>query len=92
VSELHLVNPAQVESPIFQDLPRVPAPLGTFVHTSALFRNLPLADRASALPLLKPLLEHDLDESMYRCVPLQECCFSVCLFVCSCHSLQQLFI
>jgi hypothetical protein len=57
----------QVESPIFQDLPRVPAPLGTFVHTAALFRNLPLAERASALPLLKPLLEHDLDESLYKC-------------------------
>jgi hypothetical protein len=56
----------QVESPVFQDLPRVPAPLGTFVHTAALFRNLPLADRASALPLLKPLLEHDLDESIYK--------------------------
>lgn len=55
----------QVESPIFQDLPRVPAPLGTFVHTVTLFRNLPAADRASALPLLKPLLEHDLDESIY---------------------------
>lgn len=56
----------QVESPVFQDLPRVPAPLGTFVHTAALFRNLPMADRASALPLLKPLLEHDLDETIYR--------------------------
>jgi hypothetical protein len=65
----HNIN-AQVESPIFQDLPRVPAPLGTFVHTSALFRNLPLGDRASALPLLKPLLEHDVDEAIYRCVCL----------------------
>lgn len=43
----------------------MPAPLGTFVHTATLFRNLPAADRASALPLLKPLLEHDLDESIY---------------------------
>jgi hypothetical protein len=57
---------AQVESPIFQDLPRVPAPLGTFVHTAALFRDLPLADRLSAMPLLQPLLEHDVDEAAYR--------------------------
>eukprot|EP00775_Hariotina_reticulata_P005159 gene5159-5397_t len=28
----------QVESPIFQDLVRLPAPLGTLIHTATLFR------------------------------------------------------
>lgn len=54
-----------MESPIFQDVPRLPTPLGSFVHTAPLFANLSLADRATALPLVKPLLEHDLDEQTY---------------------------
>ncbi|WIA19763.1 hypothetical protein OEZ85_005677 [Tetradesmus obliquus] len=56
----------QVESPIFQDLPRLPAPLGSFVHTAPLFRQLPLADRATAASLVKALLEHDLDGTLYN--------------------------
>uniref|UniRef100_A0A383VMW8 Amine oxidase domain-containing protein n=1 Tax=Tetradesmus obliquus TaxID=3088 RepID=A0A383VMW8_TETOB len=56
----------QVESPIFQDLPRLPTPLGSFVHTAPLFRQLPLADRATAAPLVKALLEHDLDDTLYN--------------------------
>jgi hypothetical protein len=56
----------QVESPIFQNLPRLPTPLGSFVHTAPLFRQLPLSDRATAAPLVKPLLEHDLDDALYN--------------------------
>lgn len=56
----------QVESPVFQELPRLPAPLGSFVHTSRLFRALPLADRASAVGLVGPLLQHDLNDDTYR--------------------------
>jgi uncharacterized protein with NAD-binding domain and iron-sulfur cluster len=47
----------EVESPIFQDLPRLPTPLGTFFYTS--FKRLPLSDRLSALPLLYALLDFD---------------------------------
>jgi uncharacterized protein with NAD-binding domain and iron-sulfur cluster len=56
----------QVDSPIFQNLPRLPTPLGSFVHTAPLFRQLPLSDRATAAPLVKPLLEHDLDDALYK--------------------------
>ncbi|GBF89848.1 amine oxidase [Raphidocelis subcapitata] len=55
----------EVEAPVFGDLPRLPAPLGTFFHTAALFRRLPLADRLTALGLVGPLLEHDADEATY---------------------------
>ncbi|KAF8062940.1 hypothetical protein HT031_003779 [Scenedesmus sp. PABB004] len=55
----------EVESPIFQDLPRLPAPLGSFVHTAPLFTRLGLADRASAVGLVGPVLEHDLNDDTY---------------------------
>lgn len=47
----------EVESPIFQDLPWLPTPLGTFVYTK--FHRLPLSDRLSALPLLQAVLDFD---------------------------------
>jgi uncharacterized protein with NAD-binding domain and iron-sulfur cluster len=47
----------EVESPIFQELPRLPTPLGTFLYPN--FQRLPLADRLSALPLLAALLDFD---------------------------------
>lgn len=46
-----------VESPIFNDLPRLPTPLGTFVYTR--FLDLPLIDRLSALPLLQAVIQWD---------------------------------
>lgn len=55
----------QVSAPVFGDLPRLPAPLGTLFHTLPLFTRLPLADRLSALGLVGPLLEHDADEATY---------------------------
>ncbi|MGF1542363.1 MAG: FAD-dependent oxidoreductase [Pleurocapsa sp.] len=47
----------EVESPIFQDEPRLPSPLGTFIYTQ--FKRLPLGDRASALPLLYAVIDFD---------------------------------
>ncbi len=47
----------EVESPIFQDLPRLPTPLGTFIYTQ--FQRLPLIDRLSALPLLYAVVDFD---------------------------------
>jgi uncharacterized protein with NAD-binding domain and iron-sulfur cluster len=52
-------SPAGLEviSPIFQDLPRLPTPLGTFLYTQ--FQRLPWSDRLSALPLLYSLIDFD---------------------------------
>lgn len=53
-----------VESPIFNDLPRLPAPLGTFVYTK--FLDLPLIDRLSALPLLEAVVQWDNSDEVWR--------------------------
>ncbi|KAI0564447.1 amine oxidase [Gracilaria domingensis] len=53
-----------VESPIFNDLPRLPSPLGTFVYTK--FLDLPLADRLSALPLLEAVIQWDNSDEVWR--------------------------
>jgi uncharacterized protein with NAD-binding domain and iron-sulfur cluster len=47
----------EVESPIFQNEPRLPTPLGTFLYTQ--FKRLPLIDRLSALPLLYAVVDFD---------------------------------
>ena len=47
----------EVESPLFQEMPYLPSPLGTFVYTQ--FKRLPLADRLSALPLLYAVIDFD---------------------------------
>jgi uncharacterized protein with NAD-binding domain and iron-sulfur cluster len=47
----------EVESPLFQNEYRLPAPLGTFFHTH--FKRLPLSDRLSALPLLYAVIDFD---------------------------------
>ncbi|MBF2017838.1 MAG: FAD-dependent oxidoreductase [Rivularia sp. T60_A2020_040] len=54
----------EVESPIFQDLPRLPTPLGTFIYTQ--FKRLPLIDRISALPLLYALIDFDNSDAAWR--------------------------
>eukprot|EP00741_Cyanophora_paradoxa_P014092 tig00020734_g13603.t1 len=54
----------EVESPIFQDLPRLPTPLGTFIYTK--FKRLPLADRLSALPLLYAVVDFDNSDDAWR--------------------------
>jgi uncharacterized protein with NAD-binding domain and iron-sulfur cluster len=54
----------EVESPIFQDLPRLPSPLGTFIYTQ--FQRLPLIDRISALPLLYSVVDFDNSDAAWR--------------------------
>ncbi|MCX7592869.1 MAG: FAD-dependent oxidoreductase [Fischerella sp.] len=54
----------EVESPIFQDLPRLPTPLGTFLYTH--FQRLPLIDRLSALPLLYAVIDFDNSDAAWR--------------------------
>jgi uncharacterized protein with NAD-binding domain and iron-sulfur cluster len=54
----------EVESPIFQELPRLPSPLGTFLYTQ--FQRLPLIDRLSALPLLYAVVDFDNSHEAWR--------------------------
>ncbi|WP_017318104.1 hydroxysqualene dehydroxylase [Mastigocladopsis repens] len=54
----------EVESPIFQDLPQLPTPLGTFIYTQ--FKRLPLIDRLSALPLLYAVIDFDNSHEAWR--------------------------
>ncbi|MEG3437640.1 FAD-dependent oxidoreductase [Pannus brasiliensis CCIBt3594] len=54
----------EVESPIFQNEPRLPAPLGTFLYTR--FTRLPLLDRLSALPLLYAVIDFDNSDEAWR--------------------------
>jgi uncharacterized protein with NAD-binding domain and iron-sulfur cluster len=54
----------EVESPIFQDCPRLPTPLGTFLYTR--FKRLPLIDRLSALPLLYAVVDFDNSDEAWR--------------------------
>jgi uncharacterized protein with NAD-binding domain and iron-sulfur cluster len=54
----------EVESPIFQHEPRLPAPLGTFLYTR--FKRLPLVDRLSALPLLYAVVDFDNSDEAWR--------------------------
>ncbi len=54
----------EVESPIFQDCPPLPAPLGTFLYTQ--FKRLPLWDRATALPLLYAMIDFDNADAAWR--------------------------
>lgn len=63
----------EVESPIFQDLPDLPTPLGTFIYTQ--FKRLPLSDRLSALPLLYALIDFDNSDKAWRrydCITARE--------------------
>ncbi|BAU63498.1 amine oxidase [Stanieria sp. NIES-3757] len=54
----------EVESPLFQAQPRLPAPLGTFLYTQ--FKRLPLSDRLSALPLLYAVIDFDNSDEAWR--------------------------
>ncbi|MCO5601895.1 hypothetical protein L7F22_056021 [Adiantum nelumboides] len=55
----------QVEAPVFNALPRLPSPLGSFLYTSPYFRSLSIVNRLTALTLLKALVEFDVDEDAY---------------------------
>ena len=54
----------EVESPIFQNEPRLPTPLGTFIYTR--FKRLPLIDRLSALPLLYAVVDFDNSDEAWQ--------------------------
>jgi uncharacterized protein with NAD-binding domain and iron-sulfur cluster len=54
----------EVESPLFQAMPPLPSPLGTFVYTQ--FKRLPIADRLSALPLLYAVIDFDNSDDAWR--------------------------
>jgi uncharacterized protein with NAD-binding domain and iron-sulfur cluster len=54
----------EVESPIFQNEPRLPAPLGTFLYTR--FTRLPVVDRLSALPLLYAIIDFDNSDEAWK--------------------------
>lgn len=54
----------EVESPIFQNEPRLPTPLGTFLYTR--FKRLPLIDRLSALPLLYAIADFDNSDEAWQ--------------------------
>lgn len=54
----------EVESPIFQDKPLLPTPLGTFLYPE--FRRLPFLDRLSALPLFYSLIDFDNSDQAWR--------------------------
>lgn len=54
----------EVESPLFQNEPRLPSPLGTFAYTQ--FKRLPLVDRLSALPLLHAVIDFDNSDEAWR--------------------------
>lgn len=59
-------SPAGVEaiSPIFQNLPRLPMPLGTFVYPQ--FPRIPLGDRLSAFKLLQAVLDFDNSDAAWK--------------------------
>eukprot|EP00899_Mesostigma_viride_P028711 jgi/Mesvir1/9024/Mv21309-RA.1 len=54
----------EVESPIFQDLPRLPSPFGTLAWTQ--FKRLPLSDRLTALPLLQSVIDFDNSDRAWK--------------------------
>ena len=63
----------EVESLIFQEQPRLPTPLGTFLYTQ--FKRLPLSDRLSALPLLYAIIDFDNSHDAwqrYDCITARE--------------------
>jgi uncharacterized protein with NAD-binding domain and iron-sulfur cluster len=57
-------NGLEVESPIFQALPQLPSPLGTFVYTQ--FKLLPLVDRLTALPLMYAVIDFDNSDTAWQ--------------------------
>jgi uncharacterized protein with NAD-binding domain and iron-sulfur cluster len=54
----------EVESPIFQQEPALPTPLGTFLYPQ--FKRLPLIDRLSALPLLYAVVDFDNSDDAWQ--------------------------
>ncbi|ERM96271.1 hypothetical protein AMTR_s00001p00161700 [Amborella trichopoda] len=54
----------EVETPIFQDLPRLPTPLGALFYP--LFPHLPSVDRLTSVPLLSAVIDFDNTDVAWR--------------------------
>ncbi|KAK4284874.1 hypothetical protein QN277_001650 [Acacia crassicarpa] len=54
----------EIEFPIFQDLPQLPAPLGTLYYSQ--FFRLPLLDRLTLLPLMAAVIDFDNTDTAWR--------------------------
>ncbi|NJK41056.1 MAG: FAD-dependent oxidoreductase [Acaryochloridaceae cyanobacterium SU_2_1] len=54
----------EAESPIFQDQPRLPMPLGTFAYPR--FPRLPLQDRLSAFSMMYPVIDFDNSDQAWQ--------------------------
>ncbi|XP_020084663.1 uncharacterized protein LOC109707643 isoform X3 [Ananas comosus] len=54
----------EVELPIFQDLPRLPAPLGALIYPQ--FPRLPLVDRLTPIPLMAAVIDFDNTDMAWR--------------------------
>ncbi|KAF8066234.1 pds [Scenedesmus sp. PABB004] len=54
------------EAPVFSRLPRLPTPLGQFVHTAPLFWSLPLSERLTMLPFLLRFVDFDASPEVYE--------------------------
>lgn len=60
-----ILDGAQVEAPVLHRERSYPSPLGLFIHTRKLFTSLPLADRASMIPLLYAIIDFERDPETY---------------------------
>eukprot|EP00803_Ostreobium_quekettii_P007991 evm.model.scf_785.8 EVM.evm.TU.scf_785.8 scf_785:59941-64351(+) len=55
-----------VEGPVFSQLPKLPTLLGQFVHTTRLFRRVPLADQLTMFNMLYPVVDYDSTQKVYE--------------------------
>ncbi|GAB4838574.1 hypothetical protein Ancab_028119 [Ancistrocladus abbreviatus] len=58
------VEGMEVEFPVFQDEPQLPAPLGALAHTR--FTRLPLLDRFTSIPLMAAVVDFDNTDTAWR--------------------------
>lgn len=54
----------EIQFPVFQDLPQLPTPLGTFFYTQ--FARVPLVDRLTSLPLMAAVVDFDNTDPAWR--------------------------
>eukprot|EP00471_Norrisiella_sphaerica_P006127 CAMPEP_0184489916 /NCGR_PEP_ID=MMETSP0113_2-20130426/16649_1 /TAXON_ID=91329 /ORGANISM="Norrisiella sphaerica, Strain BC52" /LENGTH=605 /DNA_ID=CAMNT_0026873575 /DNA_START=213 /DNA_END=2030 /DNA_ORIENTATION=+ len=64
-SGLYTPKGLYTQAPIFSDLPRLPAPFGQALYTSALFTDLPLSDRVTISGLLLEMVRYKASEETY---------------------------
>jgi uncharacterized protein with NAD-binding domain and iron-sulfur cluster len=64
-SSLYSPDGVEVDSPVFQSKPRLPTPLGQFVHTLTAFTRLSVPDRLSLWRLAPALAEYQQEYERY---------------------------